>query len=66
MGKKEKDKKDGGESSKGVGFVSLGKISQLVSRQQLEPYLDKIFDLVDAEIQRPAATINKDWYYKPI
>jgi hypothetical protein len=27
MGKKEKDKKDGGESSKGVGFVSLGKIS---------------------------------------
>ena len=63
MGKKEKASKDGGDSFKGVGFISLGKISLLVSRQQLEPYLNIIFDLVDAEIKRPsAAHINKDWY----
>mmetsp|Transcript_20798 Transcript_20798/g.32062 ORF Transcript_20798/g.32062 Transcript_20798/m.32062 type:complete len:161 (+) Transcript_20798:1066-1548(+) len=64
MGKKEKDKKD--DNIKGVGFISLGKISLLAKQKTLEPYIDRIFDLIDAEIKKPAIRINKDQYHKPI
>ena len=51
---------------KGVGFVALGKISLLASREQFEPYLKQIFDLVDEEMATRPKKIDKDWYYKPI
>jgi hypothetical protein len=35
---------------RGVGFNSLGKITLLATREQVLPFLPKIFDLIDAEI----------------
>ncbi len=51
---------------KGVGFISLGKISILVSTQQLKPYLDQIFELIDAEISKKPTNIQRDVYVKPL
>jgi hypothetical protein len=62
---KYKDKKDS-HIYKGTAFVALGKISLLVSQQQMSPYLNKIFELIDAEIQKPAISIQTDTYYKPL
>ena len=60
---KNRKEKDG---DKGVGFVALGKISLLASREQYQPYLKQIFDLVDEEMATRPKKIDKDWYYKPI
>lgn len=60
---KNRKEKDG---DKGVGFVALGKISLLASKDQYQPYLKQIFDLVDEEMATRPKKIDKDWYYKPI
>lgn len=62
---KHKDKKDT-DNFKGAGFVSLGKISLQVSPQKMTPYLNKIFDLIDAEIKKPAGEIVNQIYNKPL
>lgn len=64
MNKKEKDKKEA-EVSKGSGFISLGKISLLASRNLFEPHLPQIFDLIEGEIQRPP-NFSKEQYSRPI
>jgi len=66
MGKKDNVKKEGYENFKGVGFIALGKISLLVSKEQLADYIEKIFELIDIEIKKPAQIIQKDIYYKPV
>jgi hypothetical protein len=62
---KNKEKKDS-DNFKGAAFIALGKISLLVSQTTLSPYLDKIFDLIDNEIKKPALNIQDDIYYKPL
>jgi len=42
-----KDKKADSLDYRGVGFNSLGKIGLLVSRDQMDPFLPMIFDLID-------------------
>ena len=51
---------------KGVGFNSLGKISILASREQMKPFLPKIFDLIDEEISKKPQNIQKDMYIKSL
>ena len=52
--------------NRGTGFVSLGRISLLVTPEKLRPYLSKIFDLVDAEIAKKPTNISKEIYVKPL
>lgn len=52
---------------KGVGFNSLGKISLLATREQMKPFLEKIFDLIDSEIiAKKPNNIQKDLYIKSL
>ena len=62
---KTKEKKET-DNFKGTAFASLGKISLLVSQDMFKPFLTHIFDLIDAEIKKPAANIHTDVYYKPL
>ena len=64
MNKREKDKKEA-EISKGTGFISLGKISLLASRDLFQPHLPEIFDLIVAEIEMPQ-NFSKEHYCRPI
>lgn len=61
-----KAEKNGNENYRGVGFISLGKISLLVSKQKLQPYLNQIFELIDAEIGKKPTNISRDIYVKPL
>ena len=53
MAKYQNNKKDG-ENLRGIGFIALGKISLIMPlKQQFQPYLKDIFNLIDIEIKKP-------------
>ena len=66
INKKDKKAEAADETYRGVGFNSLGKISHLVTRQQMEPYLPKIFDLIDAELSKRPTNIVREQYNKSL
>lgn len=61
--KKEKDKKQA-EISKGIAFISFGKISILAKRSLFEVHLSKIFQLIEQEIQPPK--FDPEVYCRPL
>lgn len=64
MRRKEKVQKEA-VVSKGCGFVALGKISQISTRQQFARHLPDVLDLVEEEIVLPPGFCT-DHYCKPL
>ena len=66
---KQKDKKAdvaGAADFRGAGFNSLGKISLLATREQMKPFLPKVFDLIDAELAKKPLEARKEQYVKSL
>lgn len=61
-----KKPKNAEEDFRGVGFNSLGKISLLVHKQKMEPFLGLIFDLIDNEIKKKPMEIGREQYNKSL
>jgi len=61
--KKEKVKKEV-EISKGIGFISFGKISLFARKDLFEEHLNKILKLIEQEIKPPK--FDPEIYCKPL
>ena len=54
------------EDFRGIGFNALGKISLLVHKQKIDPFLPMIFDLIDQEIKKKPIEIGREQYNKSL